>query len=58
MWQTNHPLEGEVFFEDVLGDEKLEMLRARALAFEKPDLEGIIAWLKHALPMLERLASG
>ena len=46
LWQTTHPLEGEVFFKQVLGDGVFEGLATAALAYGKPDLEGIIEWLK------------
>jgi hypothetical protein len=46
MWQTMNPLEGEVFFEKVLGVQVLEDIREKALQYIKPDLEGTIEWLK------------
>jgi len=35
-----------VFFKQVLGDGVFEGLATAALAYGKPDLEGIIEWLK------------
>jgi hypothetical protein len=54
LWQTTHPLEGEVFFKTTLGEGVFNGLQQAALAYSKPDLEGIIEWLKTSTLELKR----
>ena len=53
MWQTMNPLEGEVFFDKVLGEGAVERMAHIALDYMKPDLEGTIEWLKKSIHELQ-----
>ena len=46
---TSHPLEHVMWFEEYLGTEKLDLLRARERIMQKPDKEAIELYLKAKL---------
>ena len=50
-WQTHHPLEGDAFFVELIGQEAFDALRARAMA----GLEGAIDYQMLRLYLRQRL---